>query len=113
MKIIYETDSGMIAIITPSPDWAPSDVARKDVPFGTPFLIVKDIDLPSDWSTSVAWEADFSNPDGYGLGAQRWFIQQAAAVISNPDSTPEQIEEAMQLSEQMQREIIQLEGAPM
>lgn len=114
MKIIYPQTNGEIAIIFPvATAMAVEQIAQKDVPHGTPYLIVNDSDLPADWATSAAWEADFSNPDGIGMGPQRWFIAQAADVIANPESTTEQIEAAMLLSEQMQREIIQLEGAPM
>lgn len=114
MKIIYPAKDGTIAIIFPCEcGLSVQEIAKKDVPYNAPFLIVPDNALPEDWTLSTAWEASFSNPTGFGLGPQRWFIQQAAAVIADPNSTPEQIEAAMQLSEQMQREIIQLEGAPM
>lgn len=115
MKIIYQNQDDTIAIIMPVEGCGLTieQIAQKDVPFGVAYLITEDSDLPEDWSTSSAWEADFSSPSGIGMGAQRYFIAQAAAVISDPESTPEQIEAAMLLSEQMQREIIQLEGAPM
>jgi hypothetical protein len=115
MKIIYQNQDNTIAIIIPVEGCGLTveQIAQKDVPHGVPYLIVEDSDLPSDWSTSAAWEADFSAPHGIGMGPQRYFIAQAAAVIENPESTPEQIEAAMLLSEQMQREIIELEGAPM
>ena len=115
MKIIYQEPTGGIAIIVPVEGCGLSieQIAAKDTPYGIPYIICADGDLPADWSTSAAWEADFSSPSGIGMGAQRWFIAQAAAVIADPESTPEQIEAAMLLSEQMQREIIQLEGVPM
>jgi hypothetical protein len=113
MKGLFPQANGEIAIIFLQGGDSYHEVCKRVTPYGTPYLIVEDSALPADWSTSAAWEADFSNPDGIGMGPQRWFIAQADAVISDPESTPEQIEAAMQLSEQMQREIIQLEGAPM
>lgn len=115
MKIIYKQLDNTIAIIIPVDGCGLTieQIAQKDTPYGIPYLICDDSDLPEDLATLAAWEADFSNPDGIGMGPQRWFIAQAAAVIADPESTPEQIESAMLLSEQMQREIIELEGAPM
>jgi len=114
MKILYPQTNGEIAIIMPCEcDLTIEQIAQKDVPYNTPYIICEDSDLPANWETSAAWECDFSSPSGIGMGAQRWFIAQAAAVIADPESTPQQIEAAMLLSEQMQREIIQLEGAPM
>lgn len=83
MKILYPQDTGQIAIIIPvANNMTIEQIAAKDVPFGKPYLIVKDSDLPTDWETSAAWEADFSNPDGIGIGPQRWFIAQAEAAIT-------------------------------
>jgi hypothetical protein len=113
MKGLYPQASGEIAIIFLQDGDDFDAVCKRITPYNTPYLIVDDSDLPEDWSTSAAWECDFSSPSGIGMGPQRYFIAQAAAVIENPESTPEQIEAAMLLSEQMQREIIELEGAPM
>lgn len=113
MKGLFPQTNGEIAIIFLQDGDDYHQVCLRCTPYNTPYLIVEDSDLPADWSTSAAWEADFSQPNGIGMGPQRWFIAQAAAVIADPESTPEQIEAAMLLSEQMQREIIELEGAPM
>ena len=51
------------------------EIAAKDVPAGKPFKIVDVADLPSDYTFFNAWEGDFSNPDGHGIGLagqQRW-----------------------------------------
>ena len=62
------------------PDPLPfEDVCQKDVPANTPYLIVEDDVIPSDRSFRNAWEADFSNPDGYGIGPDAWFAKKAAA----------------------------------
>jgi hypothetical protein len=40
--------------------------ARQIVPDGVPFRILDEGDIPSDRTYRDAWEADFSEPDGYG-----------------------------------------------
>ena len=46
------------------------------MPAGVPYKIVNSEDLPQDHTFFNAWEADFSNPDGYGIGAEAWFAEQ-------------------------------------
>lgn len=76
-KIIFPTSSG-IAVIHPSGSLPFEEVCRKDVPADTPYLILDEADIPTDRSFRDAWEADFSNPDGYGIGHEAWFAEQAA-----------------------------------
>ena len=75
-KIIFPNSDGGISVISPTGKLPIADVAQKDVPAGTPYLIVEDDVIPSDRTFRGAWEADFSNPDGYGIGADAWFAQQ-------------------------------------
>jgi hypothetical protein len=53
------------------------DICRKDTPSGLPYIIIDVDDIPLDavdfWD---AWEMDFSNPDGYGIGHDAWFAEQ-------------------------------------
>lgn len=65
MKIIYPL-ADTIAVIHPTGELPIADVARKDVPQGTPYLLVADDAIPSDRTFRAAWEADFTNPDGFG-----------------------------------------------
>ena len=74
-RILYPTDDG-VSILIPSGELDILEVARKDVPANTPYLIVNTEDIPSDRTFRNAWEADFSNPDGYGIGADAWFAEQ-------------------------------------
>jgi hypothetical protein len=74
-RILYPTDDG-ISILIPTGELDILEVARKDVPANTPYLIVNTEDIPSDRTFRNAWEADFSNPDGYGIGAEAWFAEQ-------------------------------------
>jgi hypothetical protein len=78
-KIIYRQENGVLALVIAAPDCRLSidEIARKDVPAGVPYLIVDDDAIP-DLAYSDAWEADFSNPDGFGIGPEAWFSEQAA-----------------------------------
>ena len=78
--MLFRSPTGEIAI---------EQVARKDVPANTPFLIVTTEDIPSDRTFRGAWEADFSNPDGYGIGADAWFAEQKLNEEQNDNSQPE------------------------
>lgn len=75
--IIYPNEE-TIAVLHPTGELPIEEVARKDVPAGVPYLIVQDTDIPTDRTFRNAWEADFSNPHGYGIGAETWFAEQAA-----------------------------------
>jgi hypothetical protein len=79
-SIIYPQENGSIALVVPAPECGISieEIARKDVPAGVPYLLVSNSDLPQDHTFFEAWEADFSNPDGYGIGSDAWFAEQAA-----------------------------------
>ena len=88
MKILYPNSEGGVSVIHPTSELSFEDVCQKDVPAGTPYLVVEDDVIPSDRSFRNAWEADFSNPDGYGIGPDAWFAAKAAAEAA------EQTEEA-------------------
>lgn len=79
-KIIYpnEKDPTRVSLIIPTGLIPLEEVARKDVPAGVPYLIVDAEDLPEDHYFFEAWEADFSTPDGYGIGQKAWFEEQEA-----------------------------------
>lgn len=83
-RIIYPTDDG-VAIIIPTDEIAVEEVARKDVPAGVAYKIVDAADIPTDRTFRGAWEADFSSPDGVGIGADAWFAEQAAKVIEEQE----------------------------
>lgn len=76
--IIYPQQNNSLAIVFPTGELAIEEVARKDVPAGVPYLIVAKTDFPEQsFEFSDAWEADFSSPDGYGIGHDAWFAEQA------------------------------------
>lgn len=74
-RIIYPNDESGICVVIPSPNTKLTieQLAQKDVPAGKPYKIIEDSDVPTDRTFRNAWEADFSNPDGFGLGHDEWF----------------------------------------
>lgn len=82
-RIIFPTTNG-IAVIIPADCGLPvAEIARKDVPAGTPYLIIDASDIPEDRTYRDAWTADFSEPDGHGIGSDAWFAEQANATHSD------------------------------
>ena len=79
--IVYPRADGGLVYVMPATNCgiSVSEIARKDVPSGQPFLIVDTADLPEDYRYIDAWTADFSQPDGFGIGAEAWFAERAAA----------------------------------
>lgn len=67
-RIIFPNEEGGIAVLIPAPECelALEEIAAKDVPAGLPYLIVDVADIPADRTFRAAWEADFSNPHGFG-----------------------------------------------
>lgn len=80
--IIYPNDEGGVALIMPTGEIAIEEVARKDVPAGKPYRFVTR-DQFADFEFFNAWEADFSNPDGYGIGHDAWVTEQATKEIAS------------------------------
>jgi hypothetical protein len=76
--IIYPNGDGGVCQIIPTGELPIEEVARKDVPAGVPYLFVTADQLP-DAEFFDAWEADFSDPDGCGIGAEAWFAEQEAS----------------------------------
>lgn len=78
--IICPNDDGWLSVISPAPECGLSieEIARKDVPAGKPYHIINADQLPQEHMFFEAWEADFSNPDGHGIGHDAWFAEQAA-----------------------------------
>jgi hypothetical protein len=75
VKIIFPNGLGGVAIIHPTGELPIEQVALKDVPPNVPYRFVNEDGIPSDRIFRDAWEADFSNPDGYGIGPEAWFAQ--------------------------------------
>lgn len=84
--IIHPNEYETVTVLSPCTDCGltVSEIAQKDVPAGIPYLIIDDTDLPSDRDFRNAWEADFTTPDGTGIGADAWF----EAHPPEPDRRP-------------------------
>lgn len=78
--IIFPNDDGWLTVVNPILECGLSieEIARKDVPAGKPYHIIDKSLLPQEHMFFEAWEADFSNPDGHGIGHDAWFAEQAA-----------------------------------
>ena len=76
--IIYSNGNGGICLVIPTGELSVEEVARKDVPSGAPFMILNTDQVPADHTFFNAWEADFNNPHGIGIGADTWFAKQEA-----------------------------------
>jgi hypothetical protein len=79
-RVIYPTEDGGVSVLIPAGVLLIEQVARKDVPAGVPYLVVDATDIPADRSQRAMWAADFSNPDGHGIGPEAWFAEQEQSV---------------------------------
>lgn len=64
---------GRLHIVSPADILPIEQVALKDVPSGVPFKIVDASIFPENREYRNAWEADMTNPDGFGIGPDAWF----------------------------------------
>lgn len=70
-RIIFAFPNGKVGVIIPTDEAIKTfgifAIATKDVPPGVPFKIVRDSDIPSDYTFFDAWEIDPSTVyDGVG-----------------------------------------------
>ena len=91
--IIYQNQEGCLNFVYPAPNSGLSleEICRKDVPANTSYLIADVSDVPTDFTFYEAFEADFSNPDGTGIGPDAWFAAKAAeeAAAEQTEEVPE------------------------
>jgi len=71
--IVYPYPDGGIVVLHTVTKEDIHVVAQRDVPKDIPYIIINIEDLPKDRDFRSAWDADFSNPDGYGLGFDEWY----------------------------------------
>ena len=78
--IIFPNDNGGVVLCHPVENCGIPlvEIARKDVPAGKPYFILAAEQVPTDHTFFGAFEADFSQPHGYGIGQEAWFAEQAA-----------------------------------
>jgi len=86
-RIIYQTDDGGVAIVIPTPESTLTieEIALKDVPANVAYKIVDVSEIPTDRTFRNAWETDFQEPDGYGLGAEAFWQLKAQQSEPNND----------------------------
>ena len=84
--IIYPNETTISIIRQLNFEMSIQEIARKDVPFNVPYLIIDQAEIPTDRTYRGAWTVDFSNPDGVGLGPHRWFIEQLTAQIAQVEA---------------------------
>lgn len=77
MKLIIFPNENGIAVMHPTGELPIEDVAAKDVPAGVPYRFIAVEDLPADRTFRNAWQADFTAPDGYGMGSDAYFAAKA------------------------------------
>ena len=67
-RIIYKTDAGGVAIMTPADcGLTILEIAAKDVPTGKPYKIVDVADIPTDRQWRAEWTVDEADlTDGVG-----------------------------------------------
>lgn len=88
-RIVYmapETNTMVMVVPSPFSGLTLDQIAKKDVPAGVPYLIVDVSDIPTTSEFQHAWEADFSNPHGYGADYGAGSNNDVAGW--NPDGTP-------------------------
>jgi hypothetical protein len=79
LVIAYLDESGGVSIVYPASECPLSikEIAEKDVPAGRPYMFVPAEAIPTDHTFFNAFELDFSDPSGYGIGAEAWFARQS------------------------------------
>jgi hypothetical protein len=98
-RIIFPNGDGVAVIIPAEKSGLPvEEVARKDVPAGVSFRIVSAAVIPADRSQRDLWSADFSSPDGYGIGAAAWFAEQEDLRHATEAEVARMAEEIAQLA---------------
>jgi hypothetical protein len=94
--VFYPNNEGGVAMIRPDlREISAYQCGRKTAPKDAPFVIVNEQDIPFERRDYFdAWEIDFSNPDGYGIGVNEWFKEYSAdSSIADPDLSPMTSEE--------------------
>lgn len=85
-RIIYKNSDNGVSIIAPiENELTLQEIALKDVPANVAYKIVDVSEIPADRTFRDAWEADFDEPDGYGLGAEAFWQLKAQQSESNND----------------------------
>lgn len=82
--ILYPTDTGVALTQPVNTEISILELAQGTTPAGVPFILVDETELP-EGNYFAAWAADFSEPDGYGIGLDAWFEQRKKDSAANED----------------------------
>lgn len=104
-RIVYQTNNGGVALITPVMDCGLTveEIARKDIPAGQRYAILDTVDVPTDFTFFDAWEVNHSDlNDGIGIGQNAWFIEQYESEIEaiNAEQMPARLPDDQQMQEE-------------
>ena len=68
MQVIITPFESTIAVLYPHnfDGLTVEEIAKKFTPTNIPYLVIDSSELTADREFREAWEADFTNPDGYG-----------------------------------------------
>lgn len=87
-RIVHPDGHGGVSVLichhadgSPMCELPVEEIARKDVPAGLPYRIVDEVNIPADRSQRHLWTADFSKPDGHGIGPEAWLAEQEEAKL--------------------------------
>lgn len=83
--ILYPSESGTVLTRPVDLTIPLLELARGVTPAGVPFILVDESELP-DADYFAAWAADFSEPDGYGIGPEAWAIERQTVSNANTDA---------------------------
>lgn len=85
--VVYQNSDGFLTLIHPDlSSISAYECGRKCTPSGVPFKIFTGEQIPNDTTFIDAWEADFSSPDGLGIGVDAWHQERDAnANLGDPD----------------------------
>ena len=64
--ICYQNENSLSLIVPAIQTMDMNNLAKNTVPYGIPYKILQDSDIPQDRQFRNAWSLDFSNPDGFG-----------------------------------------------
>ena len=76
-RILSEGPDGTVVLTSPAPEFIEQgysiiDIANKDLPKDTKYIIVESSDETWDRDFRDAWSVNFSNPTGVSTGKEAW-----------------------------------------
>jgi hypothetical protein len=84
MKIIYQTETG-VAIITPTGELSIKECAKQSVPYGVPYRIVNDDEVPSDrtFRDALKYDLTVDMTKAQGITKERLRAERAPLLLAH------------------------------